>query len=503
MTLSDSPGEPGKGLNRNIIPVAHPGMGTLLDPRAVTGVSTHDVRFGISLVNTGGYVITAPCRTFAIAADAWACHSSSVSGAIDLPYLSGLALALALGLLVGVQRGWAQRKEAAGTRFAGVRTFGLIGLAGGFAGAFHEAEPILAAVVLASGAVLVLLGYWRSTREGTSVSGTASLVALLTLACGYLAGSGEGVIAAVASGLMVLVLSMRRQLHGWVASLSESEISAIARFGLIALVILPLLPDTPFGPYDAWRARQLWLVVVMVCGFSLLGYLAAKHFGATRGVLATAAAGSMVSSTAVTAGLAGQLGEKAGDEQGEVLHAGIALASAMMFLRVMLLCGFLAPFALPSFSLIALPGMVVSLVFAFWHFRQARAQGDNKGAGDLVRVRNPFDLGPALLLTALVMVTTVIARWVLSLYGNAGLAIVLAATGSVDVDSAIITMGNLAPGTLEARVAGLVLAPPVLLNTLFKAGIALSAGWRRGSPSAVSLFAAAAASGTAALIVLL
>ena len=418
----------------------------------------------------------------------------------ELPYLSGLALALALGLLVGVQRGWAQRKEAAGTRFAGVRTFGLIGLAGGFAGAFHAAEPILAAVVLASGAVLVLLGYWRSTREGASVSGTASLVALLTLASGYLAGSGEGVIAAVASGLMVLVLSMRRQLHGWVASLSESEISAIARFGLIALVILPLLPDTPFGPYDAWRARQLCLVVVMVCGFSLLGYLAAKHFGATRGVLATAAAGSMVSSTAVTAGLAGQLQEKA---EGEVLHAGIALASAVMFVRVMLLCAFLAPFALPSFSLIALPGMVVSLAFAFWHFRQARAQGDNKGAGDLVRVRNPFDLGPALLLTALVMVTTVIARWVLSLYGNAGLAIVLAATGSVDVDSAIITMGNLAPGTLDARVAGLVLASPVLLNTLFKAGIALSAGWRRGWPSAASLLSAAAASGAAALIVLL
>lgn len=418
-----------------------------------------------------------------------------------IPDLSGIALGLALGLLVGVQRGWAQRQEPRGTRFAGVRTFGLIGLAGGFSGTFHESEPVLAGVLLAASAGLIVLGYWRSSSSAAAVSGTASLVALLTLACGYLAGSGNGVVATVATGLMVLVLSLRSQLHGWVGSLSEDEVSAIARFGLLALVILPLLPDTPFGPYDAWRARQLWLVVVMVCGFSLLGYLAARRFGATRGVLATSAAGSMVSSTAVTAGLAGQMRELARDEDAGILHAGVALASAVMFVRVMLLCAFLAPLALPTFSIMALPGMAVSLGFAFWHFR--RSTGAATQVAEPTKLRNPFDIGPALLLTVLVMATTVLARWVLDQFGNAGLAVVLAATGSVDVDSAIITMGNLAPGTLEARVAGLILAPPVLLNTLFKATIALGGGWKRGWPSAVTLVCAAAASGAAALVVLL
>ncbi len=415
------------------------------------------------------------------------------------PELLPIGLALALGLLVGIQRGWATRQFVDGKRFAGVRTFGLIGLAGGFAGAFKVVEPVLAAVVLAATAGLVLLGYWRSTRDGATVSGTASLVALLTLACGYLAGSGEGVVATVATGLTVMVLAMREQLHGWVESLDEREVMAIARFSLIALVILPLLPTEPMGPYDAWRPRQLWAVVVMVSGFSFAGYIAAKHFGARRGVLATAAAGSTVSSTAVTASLAGKIHAGEGDRW--INNAGIALASAVMFGRVMVLTYALAPMAFLALCRFAVPGLVASLIATILIMRKAtpaRAADDPS-----VNLRNPFDLAPALLLTVLVMILSLIARWVLEHYGDAGLATVLAITGMVDVDSAIITIGNLPAGALKANVAALVLAPPILLNTLIKAGMAvIMSGERKGWPGAIALVvsAVAAAGGAVTLI---
>ncbi|MFM5929880.1 MAG: MgtC/SapB family protein [Novosphingobium sp.] len=415
------------------------------------------------------------------------------------PELAPIGLALALGLLVGVQRGWAQRRSVDGKRFAGVRTFGLIGLAGGFAGAFGASAPVLSAVILAATAVLVLLGYWRATRDGPSVSGTASLVALLTLSCGYLAGSGEGVVATVAVGLTVMVLAMREQLHGWVESLDETEIMAIARFALIALVILPLLPSEPMGPYLAWRPRQLWAVVVMVSGFSFAGYLAAKHFGARRGVLATAAAGSTVSSTAVTASLAGKL--RAGEGDRWINNAGVALASAVMFARVMVLTYALAPMAFLALCRFAVPGLVVSLIATALIAR--RAAPDRALQDPSVKLRNPFDLAPALLLTALVMILSLIARWVLDAYGDAGLATVLAITGMVDVDSAIITIGNLPGGALSPNVAALVLAPPILLNTLIKAGMAASmSGERKGWPGAAALAvsAVAAAAGAATLL---
>jgi len=408
---------------------------------------------------------------------------------IELGALQGVGVALALGLLVGLQRGWALRAEPAGARFAGIRTFGLFGLAGGIAGALQARAQDLALVMLAASAALVLLGYWRSTQRGQSISGTSSLTGLITIATGFLAGSNNYAWASALTGVTVLVLAMRKKLHHLLRHLDEDEVTAIARFALIALVILPLLPNTPMGPYGAWRPRQLWMVVVLVSGFSFAGYAAARLLGPSRGVLATAAAGSMVSSTAVTAALAGKLREDEGDRA--VLNAGIALASAVMFLRVLALTAGLAMFALPTFATLALPGMVCSLG-AFALILRNRADGTAGLAAPLPR--NPFELKPALALMGLTMALTVAAHWVLARYGDAGLATVLAISGSVDVDSAIITMGNLPSGTLEARIAGLVLIPPVVLNTLFKAATAASlAGWRKAAPGVLALLASVCA----------
>lgn len=409
---------------------------------------------------------------------------------MDLDAVTSIALALALGLLVGIERGWTLRDQAAGSRFAGIRTYALLGLAGGLGGALQGAYPVLSGVLLAATAVLVVLGYWRSSRAQTaappSISGTASLVGLLTLACGFVAGAGDHGLASAATGVMVLVLAMRHQLHDWIRQLDEREVLAIAHFALISLVILPLLPDTPMGPLDAWRPRQIWLVVVLVCGFSFLGYIAARRLGATKGTLATAAAGSMVSSTAVTAALAGRLRDGSGDPV--VLNSAIALASAVMFMRVMVLVGALAPFAMVMLLSWAVPGMVVSLIGAWLIGR--RTGGTAASPEQALPLRNPFALGPALLLALLVMVLSVAARWVLARYGDAGLATVLALSGMLDVDSAIITMGNLPGGTIDARLAALILMPPVLLNTLVKASAAIGlAGWGKAWRGAAVLAA--------------
>ena len=111
------------------------------------------------------------------------------------PDLIAIGLALALGLLIGVQRGWASRSSVPGSRFAGVRTYGLLGLAGGIAGSLQARAEGLATVLLAASAVLVLLGYWRSTKGRASISGTSSLTGLITLAAGFLAGSGDYALA--------------------------------------------------------------------------------------------------------------------------------------------------------------------------------------------------------------------------------------------------------------------------------------------------------------------
>lgn len=401
-----------------------------------------------------------------------------------LSELAGIALALALGLLVGLERGWTQRAGKPGSRFAGIRTYGLFGLAGGVAGYVLGRSEMLSAIILATTAALIVLSYYRATQRGSSLSGTGSIVGLLTLACGFLAATGERMTATAIGVSMVLLLVMRDELHRLVRQMSEAEVEAIARFAAIAVVILPLLPDRTFGPYDAWNPRQLWMVIVLVSGFSLAGYIATRLVGPRLGTIATAATGSMVSSTAVTAGLAQRMRDEGLDET--IVRAGISAASVVMFLRVTLLAAFLAPVALGTMVRLAAPGLIVSLAASAWFlWRMGKGQMED---GTRMPVKNPFALKPALVLTLLVMAMTLLARWVLEHFGDRGVAAVLAISGTVDVDSAVITMGNLPAGTLSPQVAGLVLMAPILLNTLFKAGATIAiAGWRAGWPAALPL----------------
>lgn len=418
----------------------------------------------------------------------------------DVPLLAELALSLGLGLLIGVQRGWTLRHEAAGSRFAGIRTYGLLGLTGGIAGVIEPIDRPVAVLLLGGAALLILFGYARTARTRGSVSGTAGIAALIALACGYLATRGEARIASIAAVTTTLLLTLRPQLHRWVGTLTEAEVGAIARFALIAAVILPLLPDRALGPYDAWNPRQLWLVVVFVSGFSFAGYIAGKRFGATRGTLAMAATGAMVSSTAVTTALATRLRDEA--ENAPILIAGIAAASVVMQLRVMLLVALIAPRALESLALIVVPALLVSLAATGWALLAAR-RGDGATAAP-VELRNPLNFGPALGLTALVMVMALLVRWLMERVGDTAIAALLALSGIADVDAAIITIGGLPAGVLGARAAGMAIAASVLANTLLKAIIPPAlARTRRGWTAALPLIASAAAGTLAAAALLL
>jgi uncharacterized membrane protein (DUF4010 family) len=410
-----------------------------------------------------------------------------------LSLLGDLALSLAIGLLIGVERGWRSRGEAAGSRVAGLRTFGLLGLLGGLSGVIgRQVAPVLAVTAVAGAVAAIVVGYARDMRIDGNVSATTTIAALLTLCLGVIATNGYAVVAVATAATITLLLASREQLHGWVAGMSERDVQATARFAIITAVVLPLLPNARYGPYEAWNPRDLWLVVVLVTGFSFAAYIANRRFGATRGTLATATIAGMYSSTAVTAALSRRL--RTGDEPPPVLSAGIALASAMMFLRVLILTGILASTALPSLALAVAPAALVALFAAAWLTRRA---ADATGPADAaVGGGNPFELVPALGFALLVALLAIATRWAEAAFGGMGAAALIVITGSFDVDAAIVTLGGLPRDTIAPWLAGLVLAGPVLVNTMFKAAIVISiAGCKRGAPAAAPLIASAAALG--------
>ncbi|MFN3371045.1 MAG: MgtC/SapB family protein [Sphingomonadaceae bacterium] len=399
--------------------------------------------------------------------------------------LQPLALALAIGLLVGLERGWQARAEPAGHRVAGFRTFGLLGLLGGLAALL---PPAFGAALLLGAAATLVVGYVRESTPDRH-SATSTIAGLLTLALGAFAASGRAAEALAAAAVLVLLLALRHRLHALLRGISEDEIEAASRFAIVALVILPLMPDRAMGPLEAWNPRQLWLVVVFVSGLSFLGYAAARRLGAGRGLMVTAAAGGLVSSTSITVAYAGRLAAAQADRPTRgALIAGIAIASAVMFGRVLLLTALIAPMAFASLAFSIVPAGLVALGLAFLAARRA----GEAGPAHPVALGNPLDFRPALQLAALVALLAVVVRWAIDRFGDLGLGVLLTLTGAGDVDAAIITLAGLPAGVIAPAPAGRALALAVIANTIVKLVLVLLIARSRAGLMAAGPLAAAA-----------
>jgi uncharacterized membrane protein (DUF4010 family) len=272
-----------------------------------------------------------------------------------------------------------------------------------------------------------------------------------------------------------------------VARLNSTDVQALARYAVIAAAVLPFLPNRSVGPLGAWNPFQLWLVVVLVTGFSFLGYIANRTIGERRGVLATALIGGAYSSTAVTASFAQRLG--AGEEG--PLTAGILIASAVMYLRVTVLMAILSPSTLLAFLAVSGPAAFAGLVVAAigW-FRAPTQQAEN------VRLtRNPIELLPAFGFVAIVAAGALATRWAQQEFGQSGIAASLFVTGTFDVDAAIVTLSGLPIETIERDLAAVAIAGTIIANMLLKMFVAAAYGRRRGRVAVLGLAASTAVLG--------
>ena len=375
----------------------------------------------------------------------------------------GLGLALGLGLLIGIERGWTQREQPPRTRVAGVRTFGLLGLSGGLLALMMAGPTLWLAISAGTGVIaLIVIGYYGGQSAAVADrSMTGATAAIVTFCLGALAVVGYPRVAIVTAGAVMALLTSRTRFHAWVRSLDDTDIKATAQFAVISLVVLPLLPDTSFGPFGAINLRNLWLVVVFVTGLSFAGYWASKRLGAARGTLAAATIGATYSSTAITAELARRL--RSSFEDAAVLRAGIASATAVMLLRVLLLTAILVPQGFAAFAVIVTPAALIAAAIAIWG--AIRLPHDD---GAPLPASNPFALGPAIGFAVMVGAIVLASKWAIAQFGDNGLTTLLALTGLYDVDSAIITVGNLDPGMITATRGGLILAVPILVNTVLK-----------------------------------
>jgi uncharacterized membrane protein (DUF4010 family) len=400
---------------------------------------------------------------------------------IRTEHLLALAAAVAAGLLIGIERGWKLRRAPEGTRVAGVRTFTLLGLLAGVAGLIgSQGQWLVAGALVAAAATMLTIGYARRSAADRKPDATSGIAGLATLALGFVAGSGAPALAIAGASLVTLILALRSEAHRMIDRLDREDVKALARFAVIAGAILPFLPDGDYGPFGAWNPQRLWLVVVLVTGFSFAGYVANRIFGTRHGTIATALIGGAYSSTAVTQSLA-QRASTLEDSSAEC--AGIALASAVMYVRVLVLVALIATSVLRPFALVIAPALVIGLLAGYMLYRRASASSGAAPPG------NPIALIPALGFLLFVALAAVAARWAEGRFGEQGLATLILIMGSLDVDAAIVTVGGLKAGAITPAVAALALGGTVLANMTVKLGITIAYARSNGRPAALALIA--------------
>ena len=210
---------------------------------------------------------------------------------MDILILQQLAVSFGLGLLLGLER------ERRGSLIAGIRTFPLISLFGTVCAQVGQVfGGWVVAVGLVALAAIVVSANSAQMRKGAIDPGmTTEVAALLLYGVGALIVTGYLAAALVIAGAMALLLHSKTPLHNFARAVGERDMRAIMQFVLISLVILPILPSEQYGPYGVWNPFKLWLMVVLIVGISLGGYIAYKLFGARAGAVLGGVIGGMVS----------------------------------------------------------------------------------------------------------------------------------------------------------------------------------------------------------------
>ncbi len=392
------------------------------------------------------------------------------------------------GAAVGLERQWSGHADGPAARFAGIRTFTMLGAIGGVSGVFWIAGVTAPAAILLSGAVaIVAAAYVVGSRH--DIDGTTEAAALVVLAAGLLAGLGSVTPASGLIAILVLLLVEKSRLHSLVRRIDDVGLRSGVRFAVMALVVLPLLPEGPFGPFGGVRPRQLWLLVLFFAGLSFAGYVARRIVGTGHGYLVTGLLGGLISSTNVTFTFA-RLSRTEPALEG-VLALGTVGANAMVFPRVLLATTILNTTIVgPLSTYLVAPALVALLVLV---------AGTRRGTTSPVHElspTNPLQLQSALQMAVLFQAVLMVVHVARERWGTSGVFTSAAVLGLSDVDALTISMAKDVADALSPAVAATAIAVGVLSNTAMKIALALLFGSPRfrfvGAGSLVLMFVALA-----------
>jgi len=383
-----------------------------------------------------------------------------------------LGIALAIGLLVGLERGWQQREASEGQRVAGVRTLAIVGLAGGVCGQLaQQLAPIVLGLAFVALAAMLIAAHIVSSRQLDAYGITSEIATFTTFALAALAAIGQPELAAAGAVAVVVLLGLKPELHRWLSRLDHAEVLAGLELLVISVIILPVLPDRFLGPWHALNPFQLWSLVVLVTVISFAGHFAVRVLGQTRGILLSGIFGGLASSTALTVSFA-RLAKRR-PRLSDLLATGTVLAQAVTLPRMLAVIWFVSqPLALSTLPPLTAMTLVVLAGGLLLHWRttvQVRKAPRSLGP--------PFRFKETLQFGVLLIVITLLSAAIHQHFGAAGLYLVAVLGALTNLTAVTLSIAQLANNGIPIDIATNALVLAAIVGGLFKGVLA---GWLGG-----------------------
>jgi uncharacterized membrane protein (DUF4010 family) len=375
-----------------------------------------------------------------------------------------LGTSILLGFLVGLQR---ERSDAS----VGLRSFPLITVLGSLTAilAMKFSGWIVAAGLLSLVAVLLTFKLGKIRQADYSHGTTTDLAALVMYLVGVLVIVGPIELAVAVGGGVAILLQYKPQMHGFVQKLGNRDLAGIMQFVLITCIILPILPNKVFGPegLQVFNPFETWLMVVLIVGMNLGGYITYKFLGKNTGIMLGGFLGGAISSTATTVSSSRQAQSRALSNTGAAVV--ILIASTVVYLRILFeiavigseefLFKALGPILILMF-LTAIPAVLL------WY--KVRSE-----PAIIAEQENPTQLKSALFFGAMYAAVLLALASTEKFIGEDAMYLVAALSGMTDMDAVTLSTARLAKtGDAVVMATGWkLLVVAVLSNLIFKAGI--------------------------------